>query len=117
MVTTSQSCKTFLRSANCPDGEWIFNRPAAQVFALGRSCWRRTLGLPSGFVCRRGCPGALLAEAGANVAMFMGGAAAYSAATPNREERMTETFAAAANLARLPRTTEFRAASATQSVP
>jgi hypothetical protein len=49
--------------------------------------------------------------------MFMGGAAAYSAATPNREERMTETFAAAANLARLPRTTEFRAASATQSVP
>jgi hypothetical protein len=27
----------------------------------------------------------------------LGGAVAYSAATPNREERMTETFAAAAN--------------------
>jgi hypothetical protein len=33
----------------------------------------------------------------------MGGAAAYSAATPNREERMAETVAAAVNLARLRR--------------
>jgi hypothetical protein len=31
----------------------------------------------------------------------LGGAGAYSAATPNREKRMAETFAAAANLARL----------------
>jgi hypothetical protein len=48
---------------------------------------------------------------------FYGRGRRLFAATPNREERMTETFAAEANLARLSRTIEFQAASATQSVP
>jgi hypothetical protein len=55
MVTTSQSCKTFLRSANCPDGDGFLTarrlRSSPSVAAAG--------------VGRSGCPQASFVVAGA----------------------------------------------------